>query len=170
MSRRRTVSIAIATLGAVAALAACSGGASATAPTSTPTPVPDANVAGDYVLTLTASQVCTTLADEARVTTYAAAITQTGTTIAVNVTGTVGNVTNTTTGSVRGDTVSLAVNISEIRASRKFYGFALAGAGTGSIAGNEIRGTVDGVLQFAGSGFDTWTCNATDHKFAFVRR
>lgn len=26
------------------------------------------------------------------------------------------------------------------------------------------------VLQFAGSGFDTSTCNATDHKFAFVRR
>jgi hypothetical protein len=42
-------------------------------------------------------------------------------------------------------------------------------AGTGSVAGNEIRGTVDGVLQFAGSGFEVWTCNATDHTFALVR-
>jgi hypothetical protein len=157
-------------LGAACALFACGGGSSATAPTPVPTPVPDANVAGDYVLTLTASQACTSLADVARVTTYAAVITQTGTTIAVNLTGSVGNTTSTTTGTVTGNSVSLAVNVSEIRPSRKFYGYALAGSGTGSVAAAGLAGTVNGILQFSGSGFDTSTCNATDHKFAFARR
>jgi len=128
------------------------------------------DAAGDYVLTLTASQACSILADEARVPTYAAAITQTGTTITVDVTGSIGDVTNATTGGVRGDTVNLAVDPPRDPATRMFYSFALAGSGTGSLAENEITGTVKGVLQFAGPAFETWTCSATDHKFAFVRR
>jgi len=169
MSRNRMTLLAIAAAG-VLALPACGGGGSSTTPTPVPTPIPDANVAGNYTLTLTASTVCTNLADEAKATTYEASITQAGTAVAVNVVGNVGNVISTTLGTVSGNTVSLTVSISEVRATRNFYAYAMAGTGSGSVAGANIAGTVNGIVEFAGRNFAAVTCNATDHKFTFTKK
>jgi len=167
MSQNRMILVAIAA--GVLALPACGGGGSSTNPTPVPTPTPDANLAGNYTLTLTASSVCTTLAQDAKVTTYSASITQTGTSVAVNVVGNVGNVTNTTVGTVSGNNVSLTVSISELRV-QSFYGYAMAGTGSGTVAGGNISGTVNGIVEFAGRDFAAVTCNATDHKFAFTKK
>jgi len=168
MSRHRMTLLAVALAG-ILALPACGGGSSSS-PTPVPTPIPNANVAGNYTLTLTldASTACPNLADEDKVKTYEATITQTGTDFAVNIVGNV-DVSNRTTGTVSGNTVSLDVFISESRETREFEGYTLAGSGTGTVAGGNITGTVNGLLIFWPEDYVNVTCGRYS-KFTFTKR
>lgn len=163
-------SIVLLALAGVAALTGCGGG-SPTAPPP-PTPIPNAQLAGSYTLTITASGACTTLPSLGRVTTYTANVTQTGTTIALNAAGTVGDmIVNSTTGSVSGNTVTLAVAITEARLNVfNFYSFGIAGSGSGTFDGRNVAGTINGQVAFGGSDLAVTNCNATDHRFTLARR
>ncbi len=143
---------------ALGSLTAC-GGSSPTAPT-------NANVAGSYDLTITASSTCSaSLPSETRVLTYLATVTQTGAAVQVTLQGHVIFNSVTISGTVSGQTLNFSTfSVNEITESD---GVVLATTGTASVAANgSINGTLSGTYQTT-SGTN---CNTGSHQIQMVKR
>ena len=149
--------LAIAT--ALGSMMACGGG-------STPTAPANANIAGSYDLTITASSTCSAnLPSETRVLNYVANITQTGAAVQVTLQAHVIFNSVTISGTVSGQTITFsAFSVNEITTGD---GVVLTTTGTANVAANgSIGGTLNGTYQ-AASGT---TCNAGNHQIQMVKR
>jgi hypothetical protein len=148
--------LAIATV--IGSLVACGGCGSSTAPT------PQANVAGEYNATITASSTCSAkLPAEVSVLKYPATVTQTGAAVQVTLVQHQGS-TATVNGTVSGQTInfpsfSLGENMTEGLA-------ALAATGKANVGpDSSIVGTLSGTYQTASG----TSCNAADHQLQLNR-
>jgi Carboxypeptidase regulatory-like domain len=155
----------------------------------TPT-TPPIDLGGNWDLTFDASPSCTTLPDVARQRTYTAAITQTGTSLRVTLSGAnfapdtsfyyaPGSVENQFRAHVVGNAIALTLNtfnyygthydLAEIIADNTQL--RIVGKGSGTITSSTVSGTLDGYLAVftSGSPPSGVTCTAADHRFTFVR-
>ncbi len=151
-------------------ITACGGGSSSS-PTPVPTPTPDANVAGNYTLTLTTSSVCDALIPkEVRVTEYTATLVQSGTRVSFNAVGKVGAmVLNGSSGTVSGNTINLTVSFAEQR-DQPIYIYQVAATGAGQVQGSAISTSLNGLVQYLGPGYAAAQCSATDHRLEFTKQ
>ena len=154
---------------AVTILAACGGGSnsSVSGPSSPPSPQGPANIAGNYTFTYTASAACAAqLPASFRARSYQAVITQSGSTIAVNL---VGNFPALVfNGAVSGSSVSFTWAFTETVSGGFLVGPAFTG--TGTVSGSTIQGTMSGTLQYSPLSGSTSSCVAADHQFTFAPR
>lgn len=161
------VAVAVALL---VATGGCGGGSSSPSGPSGPpatTPAGPANVAGNYTFTYTASAACAAqLPASFRARSYQAVITQSGSTIAVNL---VGNFPALVfNGSVSGSSVSFTWAFTETVSGGFLVGPAFTG--TGTVSGSSIQGTMSGTLQYSPLSGSTSSCVAADHQFTFAPR
>ena len=142
---------------AIVALAACDSGP--TAPT-------NANIAGSYNLTITASSTCAAnLPAETRALNYTANITQTGPSFNLSLLAHVIFNSATVIGTVSGQTIIFSTfSFNEITTGG---GVALSTTGTASVAADaSITGTLNGSFQTPSGA----SCNAANHQIQLVKK
>ena len=148
---------------AIGSLIACGGSNGPSAPTAA---VTNADVAGSYTATITASSACAAnLPAPARVLNYVANVTQHGSAVNVQLLAHVIWNNVTVNGTVSGKTI----NFSSFSFSENDTGggIALVATGTSNVAADgSIAGTLNGTF---GTPSGT-TCNAANHQIQMVRR
>jgi hypothetical protein len=152
---------------------ACGGSGGAVGPSAVPAAAPaatvPANIAGNYTLTVTASSACTQLPPQYRQRTYAATITQTGSSFAVNLVGDFSGVEFF--GNVGGGQMTIAaVAMAESLPNGDIVGFASFQPANAVASGNTIRSTIAGELSVIPTdGAPMISCSAADQSFVFSR-
>ena len=138
---------------------ACGGAGTPTAPT-------NANIAGSYDLTITASSTCSgNLPSETRVLSYVANITQTGAAVQVTLQAHVIFNSVTITGTVSGQAITFSTfSVNEITTGD---GVVLTTTGTANVAAN---GSISGALTGAYQAASGTTCSAGNHQIQMVKR
>jgi len=145
---------------AIGSLTACGGGSTPTAPT-------NANVAGSYDLTITASSTCSAnLPSEARVLHYVATVTQTGAAVQMTLQGHVIFNSVTISGTVSGQSISFSTfAVNEITTGD---GVVLTTTGAANVgADGSITGNLNGIYQAPAA---ATTCTAGNHQIQMVKR
>ena len=151
-------------------LVACGGGG----PTDPSSGSPGgASLAGNYELRIQPSQVCAASGFPASVLngccTFNAVITQSGSSLAMNITDTGGNnlvSLNQTTGTIAGNEVTLLFLVNFRDRVGADYAHSLSAQGQTSTS--ETRGSMNGSWSLVGT--PTASCNATNHTFQLTRR
>ena len=151
----------LAIVAGIGSLVACGGGSSSpTAPTA-----PPANIAGQYLMTLTAASTCAANVPFP-VLIYLATVTQTGAAVQMQLlTHAPGNPTGTVSATVSGQ----AVNFASFPLSEAMgRGATLTGSGSVNVATNglSMTGALSGTFQTP-SGL---TCNSTSHQVQLVKQ
>ena len=146
---------------AIGSVMACSGGSTPTAPTPA-----NANIAGSYNATITASSTCSAnLPSATRMLNYVANVTQTGAAVNVQLLAHVIWNNVTVSGTVSGQTI----NFSSFSFSENDTGggIALVATGTGNVAAD---GTIAGTLSGTYGTPSGSNCNAGNHQVQMVKR
>lgn len=150
---------------AIGSLMACGGDSGDTPTAPTPAP-PNANIAGSYNATITASATCSTnLPTATRVLNYVANVSQTGAAVQVQLLAHVIWNSMAVNGTVSGQTITFSTfSFSE---NDTGGGVALVATGTGNVAAD---GTITGTLSGAYGTPSGANCNAGNHQIQMVKR